>query len=199
MCIAVLNKGPKLDRKTLETMWQSNPQGGGLMYVDKNTKELVTYKTMFDKKMFWEYDLAKHRAKDGVVVLHFRIATQGFQEHNLHPFVNNKKNLGFVHNGIISQYCSRGHVDSDTLRFHQDVVQGLDASFVYDEDLLGRMEEFVGAYNKLIFMNLIGHTAIVNESSGIWVGDDWFSNDGFKTRKHYYGHRLFDNQGLLEF
>ena len=63
MCIAVLNKGPKLDRRTLETMWQSNPQGGGLMYVDKNTKELVTYKTMFDKKMFWEYDLAKHRAR----------------------------------------------------------------------------------------------------------------------------------------
>lgn len=199
MCIAVLNKGGKLSPKILQQMWESNPQGAGLMYVDKNTKDLVTYKTKWEKKFYWEYDLAKHRAKDGVVVLHFRIATQGFGDENLHPFLNNKKNLGFVHNGILNDYCFRGHRLSDTALFHDDVVQKLDASFVYDDDLIERMEKYVGGYNKLIFMNLVGHCAIINEKAGIWVGDDWFSNDSFQSRKMYHGHRLFDNQGLLEF
>jgi len=199
MCIAVLNKGGKLSPQILQQMWESNPQGAGLMYVDKNTKELVTYKTTFERKFYWEYDVAKNRAKDGVVVLHFRIATQGFGEGNLHPFVNKRNNLGFVHNGILNDYCHRGHIKSDTALFHADVVQQLDASFVYDDTLIERMEKYVGNYNKLIFMNLVGHCAIINEKAGMWVGDDWFSNDSFKSRKMYYGHRLFDNQGLLDF
>lgn len=189
MCIAILNQRHELSLDTLHNSWANNPQGGGLLFVNKKTNKLQSFKT-YDFRQFYKcYLESLEVAKNETVVLHFRIATQGQRTlDNLHPFVNDKGSLGFVHNGIISKHCDYKNDKSDTALFHDQVVQKLNENFVYSKDLQSRMTNYVGSWNKLIFMNRLGDFAIINEDKGEWFNDQWFSNDSWCTDNKYHGH-----------
>lgn len=81
MCIAILNKSNQLSRKTLKNCWDSNDDGGGIMFVRDGVlnvfKQPNTSPTDFDA-LYLAYATAfKHRDKHTPIVLHFRIATHG--------------------------------------------------------------------------------------------------------------------------
>lgn len=189
MCIAILNQNNELPFDVIETSWDNNPQGAGLLYTDKNTKTLRAFKSydLFD--FYRNYLEVLDEAKDGIVILHFRIATQGVKSFdNLHPFINQKGNLGFVHNGIISQFVNHRSTKSDTALFNDEIVNFLDETFIGDKDRRHRLEQYVRSYNKLIFMNKYGKTCIINEKAGIWENNNWYSNDSYCTSNMYAGH-----------
>jgi len=189
MCIAILNQKHELSLETITNSWYNNPQGGGLLFVNKKTGKLQSFKTFELKQFYKAYLEFLDVAKDDKMILHFRIATQGVKSlDNLHPFINEVSGLGFVHNGIISQHCDRNNSKSDTALFNDVVVTKLDSDFVNDKDLQTRMEKYVGRWNKLIFMNDDADTTIINEVQGEWVNDQWFSNDSWCTSNRYHGH-----------
>jgi len=189
MCIAILNQNHELSLETISNSWYNNPQGGGMLFVNKDTNKLQSFKTFELRQFYKAYLELLDLAKDGTMILHFRIATQGVKSvDNLHPFINDVSGLGFVHNGIISQHCDRSSKKSDTALFNDDVVSKLSSDFVYDEDLQNRMTKYVGKWNKLIFMNDDADVTIINENQGEWVNDQWFSNDSWCTSNRYHGH-----------
>jgi predicted glutamine amidotransferase len=189
MCIAILNQNHELSLETIGNSWHNNPQGGGLLFVNKKTNQLQSFKTFELRQFYKAYLELLDVAKDNTMILHFRIATQGVKSlDNLHPFINDVSGLGFVHNGIISQHCDRSSQKSDTALFNDVVVSKLTSDFVYDEDLQNRMTKYVGKWNKLIFMNDDADVTIINENQGEWVNDQWFSNDSWCTSNRYHGH-----------
>lgn len=120
MCIIVAkDKNSELpSMETLETCFNHNNDGAGLMYVDKG-------QVVIDKGFMSFNELEKHlnilykkfnNFKNKALVLHFRIGTSGTNtKENTHPYCISGDykdlhrtrvlcDLGMAHNGIINQY-----------------------------------------------------------------------------------------------
>lgn len=117
------------DRDVIKRMWNANPDGAGMMYVDKGKvrieKGFMTYKA-FSKAL----DKVLNRL-DGTAtpfVLHFRIMTHGgVNQECTHPFpitdnvgalkkLQASVDIGVAHNGIISSVMPRKGL-SDTMEY----------------------------------------------------------------------------------
>lgn len=178
MCIAILNTKGKLTEQTFANCWANNPHGGGIAWASGGKvhtfKEMKSVKIMYDK-----YVELRDQFPDANLLIHFRIATHGrINETNCHPFkVNNK--LAFIHNGMISSPALGNSPDfSDTYLFNQLILQKLPKNFIHNEAILSMMSDFIG-YSKLIFLDSNNDWCIVNESMGIWDGENWYSNDSY--------------------
>lgn len=174
MCIAILNTKSTLPTKYIKNSWDNNNQGGGLLFV--RAGKLDTFKTYEYKEFLSKYMELRKDKKIKTIVLHFRIATSGFEKFvNLHPFLVNSK-LGFVHNGIISGLGNKEK--SDTWEFNE-ILKKLPLNFLRNESIKELLSNYID-YSKLIFLDdNNGHT-IINEGLGIWEGGNWFSNDSYK-------------------
>lgn len=179
MCIAILNKRSQLSAATINTAWNNNPEGGGLIWVEKG--QLKTFKTYERAELLKKYQAIRPKTKTPVV-LHFRIATSGARTlDNLHPFQVDEK-TAFVHNGIIAGMGNETH--SDTAQFNF-LLQQLPANFIQSEAIRELIAGYIGA-SKLIFLQASGTYTIVNEHAGKWDGDTWYSNDSHKESEFYY-------------
>jgi hypothetical protein len=179
MCIAILNKRSQLSAATINTAWENNPEGGGLIWIEKG--QLKTFKTYDRAEMLKTYQTIRHRTKQPIV-LHFRIATSGARTlDNLHPFLINKQ-TAFVHNGVIAGLGNETH--SDTAEFNL-LLQKLPANFLESEALRELIAGYIG-YSKLVFLQASGTFTIVNEHAGQWDNDTWYSNDSHKESAYYY-------------
>lgn len=199
MCIAILNNGKKLTRKELSNCWTSNDDGAGMLYVQDGHLEVFKQPNhdgysragaCFDK-FYKEYEriYAISNRQLTPILVHFRIATHGLDPMYLHPFLVSE-NVGLIHNGIIHGYGTRDI--SDTAEFTLELstlprtmtqdVEFLDNPFIKNS-ILDKLE----ASNKVVFMDSNGEYRIFNAQLGHWVGQNWFSNDAYKTRKTYYG------------
>lgn len=195
MCIAILNKSNQLSRKTLKNCWDSNDDGAGFMYVRDGVlnvfKQPNTSPADFDS-LYVAYATAfKHRDKHTPMVLHFRIATHGMTPEFLHPFLVTDT-LGFVHNGIINGLGTHDYSDTaflrDMLRELPEPMTGNVQGLVGTQIMLTMLHKFIGAGNKLIFLDNTGDFEIVNEEAGMWDDGNWFSNSSYKERGvRYYG------------
>lgn len=131
MCIIAAKpaKTPMPSRDTIRTMWNANPDGAGLMYVEKGSvrieKGFMRYKD-FAKRLD---DLERRLDLTSIpVVMHFRITTHGgTSPENTHPFPitdnvtalgkpRTTTDLGVAHNGIISSVTPRKGI-SDTMEY----------------------------------------------------------------------------------
>lgn len=143
MCIIVVKpKGmPMPADEILDTCWQQNPHGAGLMYAHEDRVHIV--KGLMEWKAFKKELSAlgkRHDLTDLALVMHFRISTQaGVNPENTHPFVITRDTRkltakkatstigGLVHNGMIP-CCSnldKKEKYSDTLYFVRDYVARL--------------------------------------------------------------------------
>lgn len=178
MCIAILNTKGTLTEKTFTNCWNENPHGGGIAWAKDG--QVHTFKEMKSVKvMYQKYLELREALPDGNFLIHFRIATHGrINETNCHPFkVSNK--LAFIHNGMINSHTLGTSPDfSDTYLFNQLVLKKLPRNFINNEAILSMMSDFIG-YSKLVFLSAEDDWCIVNESLGIWDGDNWYSNDSY--------------------
>ena len=187
MCIAILNtkKAGQLPKSQIQNSWDNNNMGAGLLWADK--KGLQVFKS-YDYDTFLEKYIEIRKNEDvGNIVLHFRIATSGYNgEHNLHPFLINDK-LGFVHNGVISGLGSKEF--SDTYEFN-DMLKRFKHDFIKCDMSRYFISNYIG-HSKLLFLDSNDKYYIINEHLGHWKDDNWYSNDSYKSYNNYvyYGNK----------
>ena len=184
MCVAVLKpKDSSIDDKTLEKCWESNPDGGGFMYVN-NDKIIISKEQDSFKKYKTLY--RKHESLiDTDFILHFRIATSGLIDlANTHPHkVNN--DVYMVHNGVIDRCADVNSKISDTMKFCK-FISNLPNNFTGNKSMIELITGYIGT-DKMIFLNRNGDIKIVNENKGIWKDGNWYSNGNWDyTRKKWY-------------
>jgi glutamine amidotransferase len=184
MCIAILNTKGVINKDTLLTCWNNNPDGAGMIYTTNNN-ELKIFKEMNDFDRFYsEYKKQRKVNKQSNFVLHFRIATSGkIDLNNCHPFKVNK-NLAFVHNGMIDIIPMSSNV-SDTFTFNEAIIKNLGSNFLYNEAIIRLIETYIG-YSKLVFLNNMNEATIINEELGMWDADNWYSNNTYQSKKEKY-------------
>jgi predicted glutamine amidotransferase len=179
MCIAILNTYAPLKRDYLNNSWANNSQGAGLLY--NLDGRLRTFKTYNKKKFIKEYYRIRELVS-GNIVLHFRIATSGYEKYtNLHPFMVNDK-LGFVHNGVIPKLGDSQY--SDTYYFNEKLKQ-MHPDFLTCKKSIKHIEKQISG-SKLLFLDASDNYTIINEAAGVWDGADWFSNNSYKRDLDYY-------------
>ena len=179
MCIAILNPKGQIKDKFIKNSWDNNDQGAGLLYVKKN--ELHTFKTYEYKTFLSEYKSLRKDKDVKSIVLHFRIATSGYDKFvNLHPFLIND-DLGFVHNGVISGLGDQKH--SDTFYFNEMLKQ-LPVGFLSNPTIKEFIADYIG-HSKLVFLDKDNNHTIIKENLGHWADGNWFSNDSYKKANDY--------------
>lgn len=187
MCIAIYNNKDLLTKKTLQNCWNSNDDGAGMLWVQDG--QLQVYKQLKSFKAFFKQYQEVRKVTDKVV-LHFRIRTHGVvDERNIHPFIVDET-VGFVHNGIIQEFSYGVSEFSDTWHFNE-FLKDMPKNFTKSNSVMTLISEFIGSYNKLIFMSNDNEVTIVNEKAGFWDGESWFSNKSYlDPTLRYYGHKL---------
>lgn len=179
MCIAIAKpKDVIVPEEYLMESFAYNPDGAGFMYAEDNelfiTKGLMTYED------FWK---AWEPHQDKPAAIHFRIRTHGATDkENTHPFQVGK-NLGFIHNGIISNVDTKPDPSkSDTYHFNKLFLEQFykrDSRFPYKDHFKDMIERYIG-HSKLVFLNNKGHLTIANEKLGRWDEEVWYSNTSYK-------------------
>lgn len=187
MCIAILNtkKAGRLPKNQIKNSWDNNDMGAGLLW-NKDGK-LNVFKSYDYDDYIDKYNALRDDNSINSIVLHFRIATSGYNgEHNLHPFLVND-NVGFVHNGVISGLGSKTF--SDTYEFN-DMLKKYKHDFLSCEMSKFFISEYIG-YSKLIFLDNKDKHTIIHEELGKWTDGNWYSNDSYKEYKPYvyYGNQ----------
>lgn len=187
MCIAILNtkKAGRLPKNQIKNSWDNNDMGSGLLWTKDN--KLNVFKTYEYDEYIEKYNELRDDKSIGNIVLHFRIATSGYNgEHNLHPFLVNN-DLGFVHNGVIKGLGNKSF--SDTYQFN-DMLKKFSHNFVSCDMTKYFISEYIG-YSKLIFLDSKDRYTIINEDLGKWSSGNWYSNDSYKQYNdfHYYGNQ----------
>jgi hypothetical protein len=187
MCIAILNtkKGGLISDESIYNSWENNDMGGGLLW--NKSGKLNVFKTKTYAEFLSMYKSLRADNDVENIVLHFRIATSGYDGmHNIHPFLVSE-NLGFVHNGVINGLGDKDY--SDTYYFNE-MLKNLHGNFLKNITIIELIENYIG-YSKLIFLNNDGRYRIINEHYGHWVGNNWYSNDSYKWVNNYvyYGNQ----------
>jgi len=187
MCLAILNtkKGGRLPKSQVQNSWDNNDMGSGLLW-NKDGK-LNVFKSYDYDEYLEKYNELRDDKSIGNIVLHFRIATSGYNgEHNLHPFLVND-DLGFVHNGVIKGLGNKTF--SDTYEFN-DMLKKYKHNFLTCEMSKFFISEYIG-YSKLIFLDSKDKYTIINEELGKWSSGNWYSNDSYKQYNDfkYYGNQ----------
>ena len=193
MCIAILNtkKSGRLPKKQIQNSWDNNDMGAGLLWTKNN--KLNVFKSYEYDEYLEKYNEIRDDKSIGNIVLHFRIATSGYNgEHNLHPFLTND-DLGFVHNGVIKGLGNKSF--SDTYEFN-DMLKKFKHNFLSCEMSKYFISEYIG-YSKLIFLDNKDKYTIINEELGKWTDGNWYSNDSYKEYKDYvyYGNQKVAKAG----
>lgn len=175
MCVIVYKPKniPYPSEDIISSCWDANSHGAGYMLSVNN--QLIVRKGIMNKSLFMkEYNSLKHNDS---VVFHFRIASHGeVNAKNTHPWKVTDK-LAIVHNGIID-FCGRNNKVSDSKIF---------ASHLSNFNLCNQshkiiLEQAIGPNNKIVALNNFGTVTILNESSGKWLNDIWYSNIYWKSR-----------------
>lgn len=181
MCIAIFQPaGKELPKETLANCWKVNDDGAGMLYTHNGTlyahKELISFEDFYDYYKH-VYDLV---GEVSPMVLHFRIKTHGLISYmNCHPFLVNE-NLGFVHNGILSNVdVHRAGKTSDTYELNKQILQKLPTNFLKHEGTIALLKKFCSG-SKLVFLDNEGNHTIINENLGSWDDGVWFSNTSYK-------------------
>jgi hypothetical protein len=184
MCIAILNtkKAGRLPKSHIKNSWDNNDMGSGLLWTNKD--KLNVFKTYDYEEYIDKYNELRDNKNVGNIVLHFRIATSGYNgKHNLHPFLVNDK-LGFVHNGVIRGLGNKEF--SDTYEFN-DMLKKYKHDFLACDMSKYFISEYI-EYSKLIFLSADDKYTIINEELGKWADGNWYSNDSYKQYNDYSWH-----------
>lgn len=201
MCvICVKPKGVDFPKKEyLQNCFDNNSDGAGIMTVYNGKVHIKKGFETFEK--FWSaLENARKKTGDNApYVMHFRIATQGFNKECTHPFplsskmANLKKlrtscNIGVAHNGILSLTSDGSKDYSDTMKFITDYMSLIIRSYTWnnDERNVKLLERLIKG-SRIATLDKNGKTVLLGEG---WVkdGDVYYSNKSYSYAKvkYYY-------------
>jgi glutamine amidotransferase len=185
MCLAIYcPAGADVPIEHLVEGFRNNPHGAGFSFFDNKWK-IRRQRYMKFEEFMDAYEEAKETyGNDSPFSIHFRYATHGTTNvDNVHPFMYNS-DTSVIHNGIIDCMIDDPAM-SDTASFVENYLSSLPREW-YDNKFLFDMVEQYCVGSKLVVMTSnpkAKHSAyIVNESSGLWDNDVWYSNAGYCKR-----------------
>jgi hypothetical protein len=172
MCLLLVStNGARLERFEVETAFQANPHGWGVVMQGGECRKGFKLEAL-------------HRALDAAegkpYMAHWRYATHGeLTVGNCHPF-RVADNLWLAHNGIIDgAKCEiqPGMSDSRSLAL---MMRGLGYLVLWQVELAA-WESYIGSSNKVAwFDSETGEARIAHETQGHWVKPGlWASNHGY--------------------
>ena len=195
MCIiASIPAGSQIEENTLNQMWSSNPDGGGIAYIEDG--KVKTYKSMKLKKFRSNFFRILDEHGDSDILVHTRIATHGsICIPNVHPFPvmqdgKELEDLVFAHNGILpTAFIPPAKMDiSDTRYINEVLFNGTDFDTVLDDS---RWREMIGdiiGHNKFVFLSANPihkqESYIINSHLGEYDGKVWYSNSSYCKPKY---------------
>lgn len=178
----------------LKNCFNNNPDGAGFMYAYKGVVHIQKgYETW--EKFKAALDKARKLTGDNVpYVMHFRIATQGYEKTMTHPFPlsssykNLKKlkydaNIAIAHNGILDLTSDGAKDYSDTMKFIADYLTLIIRTYNwYKDDRTKLLIERLIDGSRLAILDKHGHCELMGEG---WVEDDkiFYSNESYKNKR----------------
>lgn len=218
MCvIAIKPKGvDMIDDQTIKDMWDTNSDGAGFMYLNKDNDVIIN-----KGYMVYEEFLKNVKEIDDVddiketpLILHFRITTHGgTSPENTHPFpvstqvdhlkaLDVKAHLAMAHNGVISSVNTADDL-SDTQIFIKDIIAPLSRfGGTFLDDYKNLIEYGIGK-SKLVFLDNKGTITKFGEwkeQDGVFYSNlnHDYSNYKISTGSYYnydysYGKSYKDN------
>lgn len=194
-----------LDKAAMRNGWDGNSDGAGYMFAANG--KLTIRKPFWKFKQFWKSYKSDYAANpQSAFVLHFRWSTHGAMDSvNTHPHELCNGRIGLVHNGMLPIEPPFKSDISDTVYFCRTVLAHRPLSQLMSEDYGVILAELIGVANKFVLLDELGNVSIVNEKSGLWDGDYWFSNASYlpaiRTPMYRWGKRvgsLFDADDLKD-
>lgn len=203
MCIIAIKPAhhKMIDETTLETMFNTNPDGAGYMYA-YNNRVHIKKGFMTLKELLNSLDNLKKKIniEEIPLILHFRISTSGKTDGaTCHPFpvtsdLNALRkthvitNLGMAHNGIISDFEEKKSIYSDTQLFVNKCVSYLydmNPKFLHDDRTEKLLEPIING-SRLAFLDSHGNIYRYGE----WYENDgiYYSNEGYIPWQSRYYH-----------
>ena len=200
MCLIIKTDTPKqLNLQLLETAYNNNSDGFGLMFCNKgklHTQKIVP-KTFKDIEKLW----SKYNDLDIPMGLHFRFNTNGETNRSMsHPFQilskakGDDRDVWVMHNGPMLPTPMIDDNKSDTHQFIKWVLRpqlSANPKLLYNAEWQDMVEELIGS-DKLLFLD--GKTkefVIYNESEGKEVDNiGWLSNT-YSIQPTSYGLRNY--------
>lgn len=195
MCIiASVPAGQSIDKDSLSSMWENNPDGGGIAYIDDG--KVKTYKTMKKQKFKMNFERIVDEYGHSDILVHTRIATHGSVcIPNVHPFkVMSKgvarRDLVFAHNGILpNAFIPPAKQDiSDTRYINEMLFNHTDLDAVLDDEAWRDMLGDIIGHNKFVFLSASKahkkESYIINSHLGQYDGKVWYSNSSYCRPKY---------------
>lgn len=176
------------DLETLETCFNSNPDGAGLMFPDGDQVRIIKGFMAWDE--FSSTLKALGDTTNTSLVMHFRITTHGgTRPECCHPFpltdddtalraLDTRAAVGVAHNGVIHGQATDA-TTSDTMAYIRDVLaplQRMAGDLLASDDAMTVVESTIGS--KLAFLEPDG--AITTVGDFIEENGVFYSNSSFK-------------------
>lgn len=182
MCLILFKpRGSSFDANLLRAAQKTNPHGVGFM-MPSGADTVYSSKGLWEPERvreFWD----KHQHKS--LAVHFRSRTQGeINQENCHPFQvlskhRHGRDLWMMHNGTINAAQRREPRKSDSYNFVQyalkPVLEG-NPGRIDELDFQRFLEQKIGGWNKLLFMDGKGKVIIINQRAGHERDGCWVSN-----------------------
>lgn len=185
MCVAILApKGKVITPKQLWAGWCGNSDGGGMAYIDDDGKVQISKGFMEYNPFQKEYErVVTKYGKNGPMLVHMRIRSAGDKsKDNTHPFAI--KGGALIHNGTMfsPKYDENSKVDKSDTRIFAETLFNI----LTPEDVKDAMKDLADAvgWNKIALLWDGGEYAIINERSGRWINDVWYSNSSCDTEMY---------------
>lgn len=181
----------------LQNCFDNNDDGAGFMYAFNGEVHIHKGYETFEKFMA---ALNKARAITGdkvPYVMHFRIATQGYERTMTHPFplsskMDNLKRLrckcsiGIAHNGILDITSDGAKTYSDTMKFITDYLSNIIQSYDwYKNKRTKKLIEYLIDGSRLAILDAHSHCELMGKG---WESDKgvYYSNHTWAYKKYVY-------------
>lgn len=168
--------------------WDVNPDGAGFMYPDSGSGKLIVIKGLMSftafKNAFREHaprfcrrvQQGQHPIAAVDICVHFRIKSHGALNAAMtHPHWVAEDSIAIAHNGII-RGVPNDPVKSDTVLFIDTILRKLPHRWWTSQAVVDLVKDRVGAGNKIVIFDEIGHVITIWEESGKWEQGIWWSN-----------------------
>lgn len=185
------------EENILQNCFNNNDDGAGFMYAFNGEVHIKKGYETFEAFM---NALNKARALTGdkvPYVMHFRIATQGYERTMTHPFplsanMNNLKHLrtkcsiGVAHNGILDITSDGAKDYSDTMKFITDYLSNIIQSYDwYKNKRTKKLIEYLIDGSRLAILDAHSHCELMGKG---WEKDNgiYYSNHTWAYKKYAY-------------
>lgn len=185
------------EENILQNCFDNNDDGAGFMYTHNGEVHIHKGYETFEKFMA---ALNKARAITGdkvPYVMHFRIATQGYERTMTHPFplsskmenlkrLHYKCSIGVAHNGILDITSDGAKTYSDTMKFITDYLSNIIQSFDwYKNKRTKKLIEYLIDGSRLAILDAHSHCELMGKG---WESDKgiYYSNHTWAYKKYVY-------------